>query len=298
MSGIKVNLEVDSGAVLSFMSSIREHKKYFSNKEIINCSYCLVTVTGEPIGVVGKMSVEVSGANGKKMLDLIITKSNHEYVPLLGRLWLDKLYPEWRKNIINEGLGVNMVCHSPNAVIVSKINGDSPYVLNDSADQSIAQYEAELVLKVDATPIFHTPYSVPFKLRETVKAEIDKLITSGKLIPIKHSDWATPIIAIPKSDGKIRICMDCKVTINRMIQTEHYPIPKIEDIFANLSEARIFCVINLKGAYQQIVVAEKSQKLLTINTIFGLYQYTRLPFSASPAPSIFQQKNGPNNIGN
>lgn len=84
--------------------------------------------------------------------------------------------------------------------------------------------------------------------------------------------------------------MDCKVTVNRMLQTAHYPLPKIDDIFASLAQARVFCVLDLKGAYQQILGAKKSQELLTINTIFGLFRYIRLPFGLSSAPAIFQQQ--------
>lgn len=98
------------------------------------------------------------------------------------------------------------------------------------------------------------------------------------------------MVFVPKSNEEIRICIDCKVTINRFMETEHYPLPKIEDIFAELSFARVFCVIDLRGAYQQIIVSEESREYLTMNTIFGLNRYLRLPFGVASAPSIFQEK--------
>lgn len=36
-------------------------------------------------------------------------------------------------------------------------------------------------------------------------------------------------------------------------------MPIIDDIFANLSDAKIFCVLDLTGAYQQLAVSERSQ---------------------------------------
>lgn len=290
VNGKNIDMEIDSGAVLSLMS-YREYIENFSQIKVKQCAYNLVTVTGEQINVASIISVSVRGATQTKQLDLVVTRGNHEYTPLLGRAWLDVLYPDWRKNMFATDLSVKAVCTLPkNIDIVSTIPKTFPKIVDESADQSILHCEAELVLKDSAVPIFHAPYSVPFKLRDRVKDEIDKLVVRGILIPVTHSDWATPIVIVPKSDSELRICMDCKVTINRMIQTEHYPLPKIADIFASLSSARVFCVIDLKGAYQQIVVSKRSQELLTINTIFGLYRYTRLPFGVSSAPSIFQQE--------
>lgn len=96
-------------------------------------------------------------------------------------------------------------------------------------------------------------------------------------------------MVVPKSNGDIRICIDCGVTINQYLETFHYPLPNIEEIFASLSNCNYFCVLDLTGAYQQLKVSERSKGLLTINTHKGLFQFNRLPFGVSAAPSIFQK---------
>ncbi|XP_022799774.1 uncharacterized protein K02A2.6-like [Stylophora pistillata] len=45
----------------------------------------------------------------------------------------------------------------------------------------------------------------------------------------------------------------------------------------------------LKPDGTQVVLDEKSQPYVTINTHLGLYRYTRLPFGVAAAPAIFQQ---------
>ena len=45
-----------------------------------------------------------------------------------------------------------------------------------------------------------------------------------------------------------------------------------------------FSKLDLKYAYQQIVVAEESREILTINTTTGLFRSTRLPFGLHTAP--------------
>ena len=50
-----------------------------------------------------------------------------------------------------------------------------------------------------------------------------------------------------------------------------------------------FSKLDLGNAYQQVPLDENSKKLVTINTHKGLFQYNRLRFGVSAAPSIFQR---------
>ena len=49
------------------------------------------------------------------------------------------------------------------------------------------------------------------------------------------SKWAAPIVPVVKSDRKIRICGDYKMTINQLSQVDKYPLPKADDLFVSLS---------------------------------------------------------------
>ena len=107
--------------------------------------------------------------------------------------------------------------------------------------------------------------------------------------PIQFSDWAAPIVPVIKSDGSVRICGDYKVTVNQAAKVDHYPIPRIDDLFASLSGGKKFTKLDLSHAYQQVQLDEASRQYVTINTHKGLFQYNRLPFGVSSAPSIFQR---------
>lgn len=67
-----------------------------------------------------------------------------------------------------------------------------------------------------------------------VDDELNRLVTTGILKPVKYSDWAAPMVVVTKTNGSIRLCMDCKVTINKFVKTDHYPLPLIEDILVDL----------------------------------------------------------------
>lgn len=92
-----------------------------------------------------------------------------------------------------------------------------------------------------------------------------------------------------KKCGSIRICGDYKLTANTVSPVDKYPLPKIDEIFANLSGGQVFTKLDLAQAYLQLPLGESSKPLTTINTHKGLYQYNRMAFGISSAPAIFQR---------
>ena len=98
----------------------------------------------------------------------------------------------------------------------------------------------------------------------------------------------TPIVVVPKKGRRFRVCGDCKVMINQAMEIDQYPLPKLSNLFATLSGGKSFSKLDLSQAYQQLLLDEQSRKFMTINTQWGLYQYTRLPFGVTSAPVLFQ----------
>ena len=79
---------------------------------------------------------------------------------------------------------------------------------------------AELLVKEDASPRFYRPRPVPFALKEAIERELQRLEESGILKKVSHSDWAAPIVPVPKKDGSVRICGDYKVPINEALDVD------------------------------------------------------------------------------
>ena len=103
---------------------------------------------------------------------------------------------------------------------------------------------------------------------------------------MNHSEWAAPVVLVPKKDGSLLVCGVYKTTVNQSADVDQYPLPIVEDLFATLAGGRVFSKIDLSHAYQQVELDEESQKYLTINTHKGLYRYKRLPYGVSSAPAI------------
>ena len=79
---------------------------------------------------------------------------------------------------------------------------------------------------------------------------------------VNHSDWAAPIVVVPKGDGQIRICGDNKVTVNQSLDVDADPLPKPEDLMTSLTGGKKFTKLNLFSAYQQMALTDKSKKLI------------------------------------
>lgn len=286
VENIKVKFECDSGACKTVI--IKDlFERFFPNLRIVKTTKCLLSVTGENINLVGKATVRVGSSSNRSkeyLLDLFVIETKNPIPPLIGRDWLDVLFPDWRKVF-----GINRVSdHTTDFEVVNLINSKYHNIISNAPGQTIRDFKADILLDYDVPPIFHKAYPVPFKFREVVSKELDRLCEQGILVPVKHSEWASPVVIVHKPDKNIRLCIDCKVTINPYLRTETYPLPRIDDVFASLGNCKYFCALDLTGAYNQLVVSEKTQKYLTINTFRGLYRYTTLCFGVASAPSIFQ----------
>ena len=61
-------------------------------------------------------------------------------------------------------------------------------------------------------------------LQEPVEAEYSRLEAEGIVEKVEFSEWATPVVHVPKSDGTTRSCGDYVVTVNPQLNVPQYPI--------------------------------------------------------------------------
>lgn len=285
VNGQFLQMEVDSGAARSVISEI-QFKEMFPKAPILPVTVDLSVITGQTVTVIGESRVEVQFNKICKMLPLLVIESLTKFTPLMGRDWLDILCPKWRENLLSQNsLVVNVINESE---LREQVKSKFSSVFSQNESSAIKEFSVSLELKDGVTPIFHKPYSLPYALREKVENKIKSMVKSNILIPVTQSNWASPIVVVPKKNNDIRICVDFKVSLNKVLNPDYYPLPNINDILSCMSGGKIFCVLDLSGTYQQLLVDSKSQDYLTINTHIGLFKYTRLTYGITSAPCLFQ----------
>jgi len=100
------------------------------------------------------------------------------------------------------------------------------------------------------------------------------------------SPWGSPVLFVAKRDGTIRLCIDYR-SLNEVTIKNKYPLPKIEDLFDQLSGAKVFSKIDLRSGYYQLKIRPQDIPKTAFVTRYGLYECTVMSFGLTNAPAYF-----------
>lgn len=271
----QLKMEVDSGAACSLISE-NTFNFLWSDRapKLIDDDRVLKQWSSAPLNVLGKVIVTVKYRNRECALPLLVIQGHG--TSLLGRDWFDALGIEVT--------GVHQVRQQSTAAILAK------YAEVFAEDLGACQGPpVSIEVNPSIAPKFFKARPVPFALRSKVDEALDRLVEQGVFMPVKYSRWATPVVPVIKKDGSIRLCGDYRCTANTAVKPDTYPLPTVNELFATLAGGTVFTKLDLKQAYQQLLLDDDAAELLTINTHRGLLRALRLQFGVSTAVSIFQR---------
>ncbi len=221
LNGKPTVMEIDTGASLSVIGS-QTYERLCKGEETLalhKTDIVLRSYSGEQIQPKGVAEVIVQSGDQQRKLPLVVVQGNQP--SLLGRNWLEKLQINWRE--------VKKLSHSTKLeALLAKHLG-----LFQGGLGKMKRVKARIHMKPDVMPKFHRPRPVPFALRPRVEEERQRLVEQGTIEPVRHSDWATPIMAIVKPDRTVRVCRDYKVTINQASRLEQYPYLRSRTFLGN-----------------------------------------------------------------
>lgn len=222
----------------------------------------------------GLLDVDVQVQNERKRLDLIVADSAH-CSNIFGLNWYDE-FKKVQVFKVEASPGIKSVCNEFSELFSNELG-------------LCGTIEGHIYMKPDARPKFYKSRPIPYSLNDSFKKEAQRLIDLGVWKPVKYSQWASPLVIVPKPNNKIRVCADFKVTINPQMDIERYPIPRIRDLFHKLNRGKYFSKVDLSDTHMQVEMDEESKSVLVVNTPLGLFRYERLPFGVASAPAIFQR---------
>ena len=97
--------------------------------------------------------------------------------------------------------------------------------------------------------------------------------------------WCAGMVVVPKSNGKVRICVDL-TKLNESVCRENHPLPEIDALLGEIGQSKL----DANSGFWQQKLANGSQLLTTFLTPFGRYCYQRMWFGLKSAPEVFQRK--------
>ncbi|XP_055918925.1 uncharacterized protein K02A2.6-like [Eupeodes corollae] len=282
IDGCQINMELDTGSAVTIIPQC-VMSELFATKKLMSSNLKVKGYGGEEIKVYGKIECECEYQGKNKKLEVYITEPGRS--ALLGRDFATEFG-------LILSLRNSIEVHKVTKSIESKI-GELETKFANVFDNKMGKFKHEKInLKMKnetVSPVFIKPRNLPYALKENVEKEIDRLTAEGILTPVEYNKWGTPLVPVIKSDGRIRLCGDYKSTINKYLEVDTYPLPRIQDLLHKLSGGEKYSKIDLKEAYLQIELDEESKKLCAWSTSKGVYLVNRMPYGISPATSKFQR---------
>jgi hypothetical protein len=136
-----------------------------------------------------------------------------------------------------------------------------------------------------AVPVSKTPYRMSTPKLKELQMQLEELLKKGYVCP-SVSPWGSPVLFMKNKYGTLRLCIDFR-QLNKVIIKNKYPLPRIDDLFDQLKDARIFSKIDLRSRYHQVRIKEEDISKTAFRTRYGHYEFTVVPFGLSNAPTVF-----------
>ena len=320
INGLDVNFKLDSGAQVNILP---EHVSRNANLSLEKSLVTLRSYSGHTMKPIGKTTCDVLVGKRKYSLTFEVVVGNVK--PLLGMKACNDLNLLKRCESVSDvasetthGLASKTAASArnhhptPNPASTSptpaanahapprqdkkssappRKTADPPAVYEDLFQGlgRLHNHEYSISLRTDVEPVKCPPRSVPHKLRDKIKAELDRMEGMGVIERVNGpTEWVSAMTVVHKPDGGVRICLDPR-GLNKAIRREHYPMQTFEQISARMPNAKVFSKVDAKSGYWQLPLTEESSYYTTFNSEFGRYRYKVMPFGISSASEIWQR---------
>ena len=194
--------------------------------------------------ITGIADVTVVAKTGSKhVLPLMVVPGNGP--SLLGRNWLSTLQLDWSA-IHHMNTTSSTQNHQLRALLKKHSTGFS------DTHQAIKTNIAKIYVDDNAVQKYFKARPLPYVMRDMVDKELDRLLAEDIIEPVHYSDWAAPVVPVMKADTTVRLCGDYKLTVNQVAKLDRYPLPRIEDLYAQLGNGKTYTKLDMRHAYEQI----------------------------------------------
>ena len=275
-SGNFIRFQPDTGAQCNVLPLhvYRKASKDEKLEKVNRTQASLVAYGGSKIKVIGRVSMCVWRNERSHLLDCRLVDSE-EIRPILG---------------IKSCLAMNIIQYKDNDLLNKPETGGSlVYAIEDQPPpvtkeelmlkfpdvfgEGLGQLDGQYTIRLDETvpPVQHAPRRIAVALRPQLKDTLDALEAQGVIAQVTTpTKWISSNVAVPKKNGKLRICLDPKY-LNRAIQREKYQLPTVEDIATRLHGAKVFTVMDVRNGFWHVSLDEESSYLTTFpNAIWPL----------------------------
>lgn len=183
-----------------------------------------------------------------------------------------------------------------NNVNVQHPNPDVQRIINKhkSLFQGIGKLKGtEVKLEIDEniTPVVQRARRIPHSMKSKVNAKLKEMLEQDIIEKAEGATpWLTPLIAIPKKSGDVRLVLDMRVP-NQALKRRRVQMPTVDEILQKMQGATVFTEVDLSQGYLQISLAPESRYITAFPTPEdGPHRFKRLIMGACPSGEYFHEE--------
>ena len=143
------------------------------------------------------------------------------------------------------------------------------------------------VIVEDSKPIKQHPYRMNPLKQKYLQDEVKYLLENDFIEP-SQSNYSSPCILVPKSNGTYRMCTDYR-KVNSVTKTDSFPIPRIDDCIDKVGNSKYVTKFDLLKGFWQVPLTDRAKEVSAFATPNGLYQYKVMAFGMKNSPATFQR---------
>lgn len=98
------------------------------------------------------------------------------------------------------------------------------------------------------------------------------MLDAGFIYPISDSEWVSPLVLVPKKNGKWRIYVDYR-ELNKATKKDHFPFPFIDQVLDGLARKKLFSFLDGFSGYNQIQINLEDQDKTTFTCPWSTFAY-------------------------
>ena len=125
-----------------------------------------------------------------------------------------------------------------------------------------------LQLQPGTKPIRMGPYRVNPQEADCMEKELQLMLEMG-VIEESNSQFASPVVLVPKADGSIRFCSDFR-RINSVTIPDMFPMARIDELIDKVGHAQFMTKLDLSRGYWQIPMDPDSIPMTAFVTPHGI----------------------------
>ncbi|QRW23800.1 Retrotransposable element Tf2 protein [Rhizoctonia solani] len=236
--------------------------------------------------------------DGKRMTETFLICNTGSHAAILGIKWLEAHNPEidWNSRTLS-------FPHTPpeHAAIAEEEEADqkplegvpSKYhqyakVFGEEEFNKIPPHcHYDIAIKLTEEGPLNSPlYSMTDAKSSTLKDWLRDKLKAGKICPSKSS-ISSPVMFVPKKDGSRCLVVDY-CCLNNQTKKNVYPLPRPDDLMAQLRGAKVFTKLDLRWGYNNVWVKEGDKWKTAFRTKYGLYKSLVMTFGLTNTPASFQ----------